>query len=279
MVHDTEESAARALSFQLSRQLPVDTKVTPVRRTAYIQNIAQIEKDDIIVPIGVDSFRDVCMVTSQGVVMALFVGKEEYENIQARCSVSTSAVFSGAPLEKRLVLLQAVWLDRKPLAVLHSDTLLLDEQGMTSKAAEYGFKLLFFPTPVDRLSVLKSVNFVLEDASMIMALVDTQLYQQGIAQDILRLLFHKRQVIIGPSLPFVRAGSLFAIYSDTEAKLATLVNHLTLWQKQGVFHEARYPDKLRVSFNPYLIKSHSVVLPSASYLKEQYGLCSDIDCR
>jgi putative ABC transport system substrate-binding protein len=278
VVHDTEESSVRSLTFQLSKLLPENTRLMPVRSALFIQNVSFLKDDDVMVTVGADSFRLACSVASEGAVIAVFIGKEEYLNIQPQCSIPVSGVFSGAPLDKRLNILEAIWFDRKPLAVIYSDHLFVDEQEMMNLADQHGFIFRFLKTETDRLSVLKSVNFVLEDSELIFSLVDTQLYKNGIAQDILRLLFHKQKVMIGPSFAFVRAGSLFAVYSDSEAKLKALVERLTMWNTKGVLLEAAYPDQLRVSFNSYLIKSHGVVLPSSSYLKDKYGLCSETQC-
>lgn len=277
VVHDIEESSVRSFTFQLSKYLPANTRLVPVRRSLFLQNLSALKSDDVMVTIGSDSLRQVCTAVSEGAVMAVFIGKEEYFKIQPQCSIPNSAVFSGAPLNKRLALLEAVWFDRKPLAVLYSDNLLVDEQEMARQAAQYGFEFQFLKTEVDRLAVLKSVNFVLEDSIIIFSLVDTELYKNGIAQDVLKLLFHKQRVMVGPSFAFVRSGSLFSIYSDTEAKLDLLAERILKWQKKGVLLDPEYPAKLRVSFNPYLIKSNGVVLPSPSYLKDKYGLCSDSD--
>ncbi len=278
VVHNTEESSVRSLTFQLSKLLPMDTVIAPVRQSVFLQNVASLKESDLVVTIGDESFRQVCSVTSKGAVVAVFIGKEEYLNIQSQCNVPNSAVFSGAPIEKRLSLLEGVWFDRKPLAVLYSDNLLIDQQDMETQAAMHGFEFRFLKTDVDRLSVLKAVNFILEGSTMIFSLVDTELYKEGNAQDILKLLFHKQQVMIGPSFAFVRAGSLFAIYSDSDVKLDAVAGHIVSWLSgEGVLAPA-YPNKLRVSFNPYLIKSHGIVLPSSSYLKDKYGLCSDAQC-
>ncbi|WP_232728845.1 hypothetical protein [Marinomonas sp. ef1] len=278
VVHDIEESSARSLAFQLSKLLPANTQLIPVRRSLFIQNASFLKSEDVTVAIGSESFRQVCSSVSEGAVMAIFIGKEEYLKARPQCGLPNSAVFSGAPLDKRLALLEAIWFDRKPLAVLYSDNLLIDVQNMQEQAAQHGFEFQFIKTEVDRLSVLKSVNFVLDGSAVVFSLVDTELYKNGIAQDILKLLFHKQRVMIGPSFAFVRAGSLFAIYSDTDTKLDILANHISMWQTKGVLLDAVYPDKLRVSFNPYLIKSHGVVLPSPSYLKDKYGLCSETGC-
>tara|TARA_R110001606_G_scaffold61892_1_gene144355 strand:- start:3559 stop:4479 length:921 start_codon:yes stop_codon:yes gene_type:complete len=278
VVHDIEESSARSLAFQLSKLLPANTQLIPVRRSLFIQNASFLKSEDVTVAIGSESFRQVCSSVSEGAVMAIFIGKEEYLKARPQCGLPNSAVFSGAPLDKRLALLEAIWFDRKPLAVLYSDNLLIDVQNMQEQAAQHGFEFQFIKTEVDRLSVLKSVNFVLDGSAVVFSLVDTELYKNGIAQDILKLLFHKQRVMIGPSFAFVRAGSLFAIYSDTETKLDILADRISMWQTKGVLLDAAYPDKLRVSFNPYLIKSHGVVLPSPSYLKDKYGLCSETQC-
>lgn len=278
IVHDIEESSVRSLSFQLSKLLPEDSQLIPVRRSLFLQNVSSLKEEDVMVAIGVDSFSQVCSSVSEGAVMAIFIGKEEYLKAQAQCSIPNTAVFSGAPLDKRLALLKAVWFDRKPLAMLYSDNLLVDEQEMQDQAAQYGFEFQFMKTESDRLSVLKAINFVLEDSIMVFSLVDTELYKNRIAQDVLKLLFHKQRVMIGPSFAFVRAGSLFAVYSDTNTKLGILANQIGVWQTREILLPAAYPDKLRVSFNPYLIKSHGVVLPSPSYLKDKYGLCSETAC-
>jgi len=278
IVHDIEESSVRSLTFQLSKLLSENSQLVPVRRTFFLENISHIKEDDVMVAIGVESFSQVCSSASQGAVVAVFIGKEEYLKASPKCAIPNTAVFSGAPLEKRLALLKAVWFDRKPLAVLYSDNLLVDEVVMQEQAEEYGFEFQFINTEIDRLSVLKAINFVLEDSIVVFSLVDTELYKNGIAQDVLKLLFHKQRIMVGPSYAFVRAGSLFAIYSDTETKLDMLVEQIQAWQADAILLDAMYPSKLRVSFNPYLIKSHGVVLPSPSYLKDKYGLCSETAC-
>lgn len=279
VVHDMEERVARSFVFELDRRLLLDVPLVPVRSHAFLKNSAQkLKENDLIVTVGAKSAQQVCSSLSKGVVVAVFIGKEEFQKAQSDCSVPSSAVFSGAPLDTRFALLKAIWFDRKPLAVLHSNHLLIDQESMSRQAKEYGFELNFHQTELDRLSVLKSVNFVLEESAMIFSLVDSELYQNTLAQDILKLLFYKRQVMVGPFLPFVKAGALLAIDSDTEVKLQVLTNHITVWHSSRVLLPAQYPDKLRVSFNPHLIKAYGIVPPSAAFLRDEYGLCSDTQC-
>lgn len=278
VLHDTEESSVRSLSFQLSKRLSTTEPPIPVRQTFFLNNIARIKSQDVVVAIGVQSFKQACLAMSRGAVIGLFIGQEEFYSLSKNCGIAHSAVFSGAPVEKRLALLQAIWLDPKPLAVLFSDALQLDQTQMQQQAQEYGFEFVFWQTKTDRVSVLKSVNRLLEDSELVFSLVDSQLFQQGNAQDILKLLFHQQKVMVGSSFAFVRAGALFAIHSDAEAKLTLLSEQVSRWQATGVMSAAAYPSPLRVSFNPYLVKAHGIVLPSKLYLKDQFDLCSDSQC-
>lgn len=279
VVHDMEERGARSFVFELDRRLLLNAPLVPVRSQAFLENTAQtLKDDDLVIAIGVQSTQRVCSSSSEAMMIAVFIGKEEFQKAQTDCSVPSSAVFSGAPLDTRFALLQAIWFDRKPIAVLHSDHLLIDQESMTRQAKKYGFELQFYQTELDRLSVLKSVNFALEESGMIFSLVDSALYQHAFAQDILKLLFYKRQIMVAPSLPFVKAGALMAIDSDTDAKLQLLANHIAAWQSSGVLLAAQYPDKLRVSFNPHLIRAYGIVPPSAAFLRDKYGLCSAAQC-
>ncbi|BFM49046.1 hypothetical protein THO17_12090 [Marinomonas sp. THO17] len=278
VLHDSDESSVRSLSFQLSKRLSVSETPMPVRQAFFLNNITRIESQDVVIAIGSKQFEQACLVMSRGAIIGLFIGQEEFQSLSASCTVAHSAVFSGAPLEKRLALLQAIWLDPKPLAVLFSDTLPLDQAYMQNVAQEYGFEFVFLQTKTDRISVLKSVNRLLEESELVFALVDSHLFQQGNAQDILKLLFHQQKVMVGSSFAFVRAGALFAIDSDADAKLTLLSDMVAHWQATGITPPAAYPSILRVSFNPYLVKAHGIVLPSQLFLKEQFGLCSDTEC-
>lgn len=278
VVHDAEESSVRSLTFQLSALITSNRPLVPVRSAVFHQYHQELKHDDIYVTIGRDNYSQICSTVNKGTVIAIFIGEEEYIDIQRNCLIPSSGVFSGAPIKKRFALLDSVWLDRKPLAVLYSESLFIDQEKMQKDAAEYGFELTFLKTPTDRLSVLKSVNLLLEESEVIFSLVDTRLYQNGVAQDVLKLLFHKQRVMIGSSFAFVRAGSLFAIHSDSRAKLTNLAKKIQTWEDGRILLEPSYPETLRVSFNPYLIRSHGIVLPSSSYLKDKYGLCAETQC-
>ncbi|AEF54109.1 hypothetical protein [Marinomonas posidonica] len=279
VLHDTEESSVRSLTFQLSKRLEISDSLIPIRPPHFLNNISRMDDQDMVIAVGRDSFQQACLSMSRGAVFALFIGEEEYQAIRASCSVPTSGVFSGAPIEKRLALLKAIWLNPKPLAVLYSDAINLDQASMVSTAAKFGFDFVFWQTPTDRISVLRSLTLLMDESDLIFSIVDSQLYQQGNAQDMLKLLFHQQKVMVGSSFAFVRAGALFAIHSDAKNKLALLSLMIQNWCTKGRMVEAAYPESLRVSFNPYLVKAHGIVLPSKLYLKDQFGLCSDSNCQ
>ncbi|MGR0277594.1 hypothetical protein ACUM5Y_00935 [Marinomonas dokdonensis] len=278
VIHNTEESTIRSLTYRLSNMLPVKAPVVPVRLPIFLANTDYFKEDDVFITVDVDSFQQVCELPLPNPLFASFIGKEEYEHVKDHCTKETSAVFSGAPLERRLALLQRIWLDNKPISVMYSDYLKVDEVAMSRLGAEYGFEFQFQRTHTDKVSVLRTVNHLGENSKVIFSLVDSNLYREDVAKDVIKLLFDIHHVMIGPSYPFVRAGALFAVYSRTDEKLKRLVRMLIAWQTGKVMLPANYPSELRVSFNPYLIKAYGMVLPTPASIKLNFDLCSESYC-
>lgn len=278
MIHNAEESSIRSLTFRLSNMLPVKAPVVPVRMPIFLQNTDYFKPDDIFISVGYEAFAQTCALPLSNTLIAAFIGKEEYENVTQSCSKHTSAVFSGAPLDRRLALMQRLWLDNKPISVMYSEYVKIDQQAMQAAAAEYDFVFQFQQTPTDKVSVLRTVNQLGENSKVIFSLIDSNLYRDDVAKDVIKLLFNSHHVMIGPSYPFVRAGALFAIYSRTDEKLKRLVDIINTWQTRQHLLPAAYPTELRVSFNPYLIKAYGMVLPTPASIKFNFDLCSEDYC-
>ncbi|MCV2403321.1 hypothetical protein OFY17_10555 [Marinomonas sp. C2222] len=278
VVHDIEEGSARSLVFQLSELLPSKTQLIPIRNIFLKPNLDHVKHDDMIVAIGVDSFSEICEYATQGNVIAAFIGKEEYLKVKQTCSIPSSAIFSGAPLEIRLSLLQSIWFDKKPMAVLYSDNLFINKEEMLQYAYNYGFRFRFYKVESDRLSATKVVREAIAESDLIISLMDSQLYNNRTSQKIRKILFQNNKVIIGASFPTTHSGALFAIFSNSDAKLNTLASYVESWVEGSNLLPPSYPNELRVNFNSFLVRAHGLVLPSSAYLKSAFGLCSEAHC-
>ncbi len=233
----------------------------------------------IIIAVGIRAFRYVCKAHSGRKVIALFLGKEEYLSVSQTCISTSTAVFSGADLSLRLRLFKHIFPNVSRLGLIYSENIQLNEEYYQAQAALHGLKFVFSSTPNDRNTILKTINRILVDTNVLFSIIDTHLYQQQTIQDVLKLFFRQRKIMIGPSNNFVKAGALFSIYSDAEEQIKELAGILVKYDQNINQHiPSLYPQRLKVVFNPYLVRSFGVVLPSSEYLENTFGLCSESGC-
>ncbi|GAB3484794.1 hypothetical protein GCM10027340_20820 [Marinomonas epiphytica] len=277
-MHDTEESSARVLALEISKRLTLREKVTSVRQSLMFSNLHRVNSDDLIITLGQESLHTLCRLQPRAAVIGFLVGEYEYQAIQSECLWLSSAVFSGAPFKQYLPLLKQIWLDQRPITLLYSDGLAIDPEVMEKQASEFGLQFQFMRSGTGRVAVLKAVNQATENSKLLLSFIDTKLYQGGVAQDVLRLLFNKRHLMVGPSLPFVKAGALFSIYTNMDSKLSLLAQMTDRWLAEKSLASPAYPSPMRVNFNPYLIKAYGIVLPTQNYIKDNFGLCSEDSC-
>ena len=233
----------------------------------------------IVVAVGLSAFRVVCDAHPDKILIAILIGKEEYLSTSKACNSKSTAVFSGADLSLRLEVLKYILPNISRLGLVYSNRLNLDEAYYQEQARFHDLNFVFSPTPSDRNSIIKIMNHTVMNADVIFSIIDSELYQPQIIQDVLRLFFRQRKIMVGPSNNFVKAGALFAIYSDAEEQIKSLAGILI--QLQGNPYKIispLYPPNLKIVFNPYLVRSFGLVLPSEKYLENNFGLCPESGC-
>ncbi|WP_191602882.1 hypothetical protein [Marinomonas algicola] len=233
----------------------------------------------IVIAVGLKVFRAVCNAPSDKTIVAIFLGREEYLSVRDRCLSPSTAVFSGANLALRLRVLKYILPNVNRLGLVFSQNLKLDEKYFQEQASLHELSFVFSPTSNDRASIIKAMNNTVADTDAMFSLIDSELYLPQIIQDVLKLCFRQRKIMVGPSNNFVKAGALFSIYSDAEEQIRSLANllvHLNAYPMGTV--APFYPPNLKIVFNPYLVRSFGLVLPSAKYLENAFGLCPELGC-
>lgn len=234
---------------------------------------------EIIVTVGLTVFRTVCKAHSDKRIVAIFLGREEYLSVKDGCLSSSTAIYSGANLALRLRVLKYILPNVNRLGLVFSQSLMLDEAYFQEWAALHELSFIFSPTPNDRASIIKAMNNTVAGTDIMFSLIDSELYRPQIIQDVLKLFFRQRKIMVGPSNNFVKAGALFSIYSDAEEQIKLLANVLSHYNKYPASNiEPFYPSNLKIVFNPYLVRSFGLVLPSVKYLENTFGLCPESGC-
>lgn len=277
LLHNTDDRTARLVEYRV-RTLLSEDRLQLLALPALTRGEVQFNSSDIVVAFGLSVYREACRAEPRGqTIVAMSLGEDEYRQTTP-CRSPATAIFVGAPLEKRIQLLKQVWPNESKIGVLYGDKLALAEEEYSRLAKKYDLEMLFYKTTVDKSSVIRTLNNLLSQTSVILSVPDSRLYNAELAQDILRLLFRQRKVMIGPSLNFVKAGALYAIYTDFDQQLMRLGEVLDELRLPGPLPDPSYPAQLKVSFNPYLIRSLGIVLPTQEFLFNQYGLCPESGC-
>ena len=238
----------------------------------------QLRDGDLVITVGHHSYARICESHADVSIITLFLGEEEFEVAQAQCPKASTAVFSGAPLDLRLKVLQSFWEDHAPIAVVHSDALSLSERTLRLAKLQ-SVEVYSYPIAEEgREEKLKHLTDVLESSNLVMSLYDSALFDPQFSKDAIRLMFHKKKALAAHSLQLVRAGALFALYSTSQDKLELVTSYIKGYDASGALMPASYPTPLRIAFNPYLIRMYGLVLPTDRFLLSEFGLCPESGC-
>lgn len=99
----------------------------------------------------------------------------------------------------------------------------------------------------------RPLHAVLKNSDVLLGLDDPDLYNSQTAKNLLLSSYARQVALIGPTIAFVRAGSLASTYSDQSDWLAIL-DHL-LDQPTSAWPRTLYPARFKVSSNAQVARS------------------------
>lgn len=239
---------------------------------------SQLKDGDLVITVGHHSYTQICAVPAKVFIITLFLGEEEFELARSKCPKPSTAIYSGAPLELRLKVLQSFWEDHAPIVVIHSEALTLSDRTLRMAKMQdvevYSYPIL----DKGREDKLKQLTEVLGSSNLVMSLYDSALFDAQFSKDAIRLMFHKKKALAAHSLQLVRAGALFALYSTSQEKLELVSSYINVYKASGTLMPPTYPTPLQIAFNPYLIRMYGLVLPTDRFLLSEFGLCPESGC-
>ncbi len=236
------------------------------------------DPDDVVMAVGLSSFKTVCEQPNIPNVIAVFVGEEEFYSAAESCIGQASAVFSGAPVALRLQVLNSFWEGRSPIAFIYSKALPVQTEAIRVEAERLGRDVKFVPVEEGRAASLRSLSSALEESDLVMSAYDSELFDSQFSKDAIRLMFQKKKLFAAHSLQLVKAGALFALYSSTSRKLEAVADQLQGFEQSSQLPPPAYPAGLQVVFNPYLIRMYGLVLPTDAFLLSEFGVCPESGC-
>lgn len=190
-----------------------------------------------------------------------------------------SALFRDQPLERQLHLAELLLPEQARFALLYgSDGPPLQLRRLTDAGQPI--------TAVDisgRSDWPRAISELMVNHSALIAIDDDRLYNRDTIRSVLLTTYRHGRVVIGPSRPFVNAGSLASAYTASDEYLNQLTDMVLRFLRERRLPPPQYPKVFRVAVNQQVASSLGLKIPDEDelterlrYLDRQLGQeCSD----
>jgi putative ABC transport system substrate-binding protein len=227
---------------------------------------------DLIIAVGMKAAESASTQTSTPVLAAM-VPVAAFENMLAKRSAhnsesSISAIFLDQPWGRQFDFLR-VALPKKPrVGFLYSAENNIDISRLRQLIAKRGGKLVARQVPLDE-SIYPSLESVLEDSDVLLAIPDSTIYNTNNIRNILLTSYRHRIPLIGLSQPYVNAGALAAIFSTPELLARQAVSSTILYMQTRKLPGPQYPADFTVAVNMQVARSLGIEIPAPETIHGQ----------
>lgn len=174
-------------------------------------------------------------------------------------------VLLASPKPERQLILASLLLPRlQTVGILYSPPEAWQTAQWQQAADRQQLRLVAQPV-AQQGELLRSLSSLLNTSDVLIGIDDPQIYNADTLKPLLLTSYNRRRVLIGPSAPFIAAGSLSTTYSSPEDM--ALSTHLLLqeqWQRGAV----RYPQHFSVLSNVQVARSLGLPPPENRTLQE-----------
>lgn len=186
------------------------------------------------------------------------------QQVEAAKQPLVSAIYAEPSLQQQLLLAQAMIGKGGTLGVL------LQEHGGADYAWLQHQSTVKNPIVIASVQEQGSLNAALrvltDKSAILVGVYDLDLYNNDNLKNILVTAYRNNQVLVGPSVAYVRAGAAASVYSDVQEVSTRLVEVLQQGMQQGRWPEADYSPYFKVSINQQVARSLSLDLPDEAVL-------------
>lgn len=168
----------------------------------------------LVVAVGVGAMRGIADSGLKVPMVATLVPRASYQRFADSLSGgrSVTAVWLDQPVVRQMDLLRLALPQRRRVGVLFGADSRLFEQELLRAGSERGLDIVAAHAYSGE-QVPTSLQRTLEDADVLLALPDPQIYNSSTIQNILTAAYRRRLPLVGFSAAYVKAGALLALYS------------------------------------------------------------------
>lgn len=172
-------------------------------------------KPRIIVALGTEAAQALARATPGAPVLCALLPRASFERVLVaggrKASPQFSALYLDQPLGRQLELIRRALPATRRLGVLWGPESQSQASSLKNLAHASGLELAEATVGPDE-PLFSSLKSVLEDADVLLAVADPQVYNSNSVQNILLASFRARVPLVAFSPAYVRAGALFALH-------------------------------------------------------------------
>ena len=209
--------------------------------------------------------------------LAFYVNSAAFGDIN-KADGKTSALYRDQPLSRQLELAKLLVPNLQRAAIIHSPSVVLGNLDSLERNSRVRIANATLRSDNDWAKILAQL---MRDNDVLLGIDDPQIYNSNTIRSILLTTYRHGKVLIGPSRPFVNAGSLASCYTASDQYLQQLLTMIATTLQEQRVPRPQFPKAYRVAVNPQVAASLGLNLPNevalTTMLQRKLGECGD-DC-
>jgi putative ABC transport system substrate-binding protein len=197
------------------KQLNLKVKVINLEE---IEKLVVAENSELVIAVGVKALGLASKLSFTTPVLGVFTPLPAYNNLLAssgRTLGSFSAIVLDQPNARRLLLIKTILPESKSVGVLMGPTSMQDADNLKEVAEKIDVEINQ-ENVYQESELIPKLSAILESSDALLALPDPFIYSRETAQSILLTSYRYQKPVFGYSQPYVRAGALAGVYSNTK---------------------------------------------------------------
>ena len=222
--------------------------------------------DALVLTMNAGALAEVRANNADQPVVSLFTTKRETQRVISNPG-RFSAIYSDPPLERQLELGQLIIPRARTVAILSSREQAGTFEALIQSAESIGLEARVFVVSTSD-TLIRDLIRALTYGDFLLGTPDSRVFNRNTVKPLLLTSYRRNRLVIGPSRPFVRAGSVASTYTPAEDQVDEGLQLVEAWLETGEIPEPRYPDEFQVTVNQQVARSMNLPLPSEQSLRE-----------
>ena len=183
-----------------------------------VEKLVVAENSELVIALGVKALSLASKLSFTTPVLGVFTPLPAYNGLLAssgRTLCAFSAIVLDQPNARRLLLIKTILPEAKRVGVLMGPTSMHDADNLIEVAEKIDL-VINQKNVYQESELIPKLSAILESSDVLLALPDPFVYSRETAQSILLTSYRYQKPVFGYSQPYVQAGALAGVYTNTK---------------------------------------------------------------